>query len=193
MQHGIALRLIGMTTMVLFFSSCQDISFTREGYLQALRSGLKQIPAARQMEEVYGDVDHFISYHGSLEVGNDWNTEVFLHGRYELTMQVPVRMGRDFDQVLGVEGEPTFYLHEVDRIEIDPDGTIGASYNGAGQRTFGIEEWKMIYEADGDLSVLGITVKKRPLENWDRYVAAGRRPRIKLPPEDERETPETEE
>lgn len=189
MRDDLPSRLLGMTLTILFLASCGDINFTREGYLQALRSGLKQIPAARQMQEVYGDVDHAISYHGSLEVGNEWWTEVFLHGRYELTMWVPVRMGEDFDQVLAVEGEPTFQLREINRIEIDQYGSPVAYYNAAAQQTFGIEEWKKIYEADGDLSVLGITVKKKPLKHWDGYVAAVRRSRIKLPPEDERKEP----
>lgn len=186
MQDRTILRLLGLTIVILFFASCRNINFTREGYQQALRSGLKQIPAARQMEEVYGDVDHTISYHGSLEVGNKWRTKVFLDGRYKLTMQVPVRMGRDFNQVLGVEDKPRFFLREVERIEINPDGTVAAFYNEAGQRDFGLDGWQKIYEAGGDLSVLGIVVKKKPVENWDRYVAAWRRDIIKLPSEDER-------
>lgn len=193
MQGRTILRLRGLTITILFFASCRDINFTREGYLNALRSGLKQIPAARQMEEVYGDVDHAISYHGSRKLGNEWYTEVFLHGRYKLTMRVPVRMGRDFDQVLEAEGEPRFTLVEVDQIRINPNGGVGASFNSSAQQNFGIEEWKKIYEAGGDLSALGIIVKKKPLTNWDRYVAEVRRPRIKLPPEKEHESPETEE
>lgn len=189
MPYGTALRLVGTAIMFLFFTSCRDINFTREGYLQALQSGLKQIPAARQMEKVYGDVDHTISYHGSLELGNEWNTEVFLHGRYKMTMRLPVRMGRDFDRVLGIEGEPRFTLVEIDRVRINQNGTVGASFNSAAQQTFGIEEWKKIYEADGDLSVLGITVKKKPVENFEQYVAAKRRDIIQLDSGNKDESP----
>lgn len=79
MQCRTILRLLGLTIAILFFASCRDINFTREGYLNALRSGLKQIPAARQMEEVYGDVDHFISYHGSLKAGNKYPANYIRH------------------------------------------------------------------------------------------------------------------
>ena len=68
--------------------SCSDINFTEEGYQNALQSGMKKIPEARQMDEIFTQVDHFIAYHGDRSLGNSWKTQVFFHGRYVLTMRL---------------------------------------------------------------------------------------------------------
>ena len=45
--------------------SCSDTAFSVPAYKKAIQSGRSQIPEARQMEELWGDVDHSISYHGA--------------------------------------------------------------------------------------------------------------------------------
>lgn len=37
MRYGLALHLLGITLMIPFVTSCGDINFTHEGYLNALR------------------------------------------------------------------------------------------------------------------------------------------------------------
>ena len=143
--------------------SCSDINFTEKGYKNALRSGMKKIPEARQMDEMFTQVDHSIAYHGDRSVGNDWSTEVFFHGRYVLTMQVSVKMGYQFNKVLKVIGEPKFYLFEVKSVE-NYDGQIGASFAGDGQRTFNAAEWKRsIKQKEIFLSLVSICRKNNLL------------------------------
>ena len=42
-------------------------------------SGFKKIPEAKQINDLFGDADHFISYSGP-NVPQEWNTEVFFGG-----------------------------------------------------------------------------------------------------------------
>lgn len=157
-------------------ASCRDVNVNVANYNRAIQSGLDTIPEARQIEEVLGEAHHSISYHGSRSVGNDWNTEVYLYGRYELLMQVPVRMGYQFDEVLEVAGEPQFYLLEVQSIEYyGNDRRPGASYAQGDEwpYPFGAEEWAKVYAADGDFSVIGIELNKEaPVDGFEDYMNA---------------------
>ena len=166
----------------LLSMSCRDINYTEKGYKKAVLSGLDMIPEARQIEELLGDADHFISYSGSRSVGNDWSTKVHFYGRYVLTMKVPVRMGYQFDEVLEVLDEPTFYLHEVRSIEFHGNDKIpGASFNARGQHIFSREDWAKVYKAKGDFFVIGIKLKKnQPVKDFEKYVQAVRSHYVKV-------------
>jgi hypothetical protein len=152
-----------------------------KNYTQAVKSGFKKIPEAMQVERLFGEADHFISYSGP-NVKQDWNTVVFFYGRYELTMQVDVKTNAAFSEVTEVVGEPKFYLLEIKEITGADAG--GARYNGSAQRTFGLTDWKKLYDAKGDFSVLGITIHKdRPVDNFDRFVRGVKEPRIRVRPD----------
>jgi len=155
-------------------SDVGDINYGDAAYKKAVRSGLAAIPEAQQIEELLGDSDHFISFHGSRSVGNDWNTEVYFYGRYTLTMQVAVRMGHGFDKVLEVLDEPKFYLVEVSSIEfVGKDGQLSVS-SAEGDDwpyPFTANDWEKVYQAKGDFSVIGIDLKKdQPVKNFEKYV-----------------------
>jgi len=177
----------GLLVSLLAMSCSSDINFSMTGYKKAVRSGLSKIPEARQIEELLGDSDHCISYHGSRAVGNDWNTEVYFYKRYVLLMQVPVRMGYEFDEVLEVLDQPKFYLVEVRSIKYygsQPGATIEQGDDWP--YPFTAEEWAKVYEARGDFSVIGIDLKKdQPVKDFDKFVEAGRRDRVKVDDEDE--------
>lgn len=167
-------------------ASCSDIDFTTEGYRKAVLSGLEQIPEARQFDEIFGkeNVDHFISYSGSLEVGSDWNSELFFGGRYILTMQIPVRMGRSFDEVLEALDSPKFYLREIDQIKPLEGGRFHAKSDGDDPDVpypFDARLWEKVYRGGGDFSAAGIDLKKHePVEHFDEYVAVTRRGRVQI-------------
>jgi hypothetical protein len=49
----------------LLVASCEYPPFLRmTNYPKAVKSGFKQIPEATQIEDVFGEADHFISYSG---------------------------------------------------------------------------------------------------------------------------------
>jgi hypothetical protein len=138
------------------------------------------------MDEIFGkkNVDHSISYSGSLKKGSNFYSTAYFGGRYTLTMAVPVRMGRSFDQVLEVLGEPKFYLDEVRQISFHPSsGKTGATFDASFKRPNPIEvaTWKKIYKAKGDFSVVDIYLKQnQPVKHFTEYENNCRRPMIKI-------------
>jgi hypothetical protein len=174
-----------LTTFAIWFvsavSGCSDIRFTQDGYAKAIKSGLDDIPEARQFDELFGkeNVDHFISYNGSLKAGSQWFSEVHLGGRYTLTMVVPVKMDRSFDKV-GVMGDPLFYMREVVRVSQDgAAATMNPTFEGDyGQ--FARSQWKRINEMKGDFVAAGIPINPEPVQGFDGYVRRVREPRIQV-------------
>jgi hypothetical protein len=155
-----------------------------ENYKKAVKSGFKMIPEAMQIEKLFGEADHFISYSGP-GVRQDWNTEVFFRGRYTLTMQVDVKTepaGAEFSKVTSVVGEPKFFLHEVSKVTLSPSGSVETDFSK--EWKFGLNDWKKLVDANGDFSAIGITIKKdQPVENFPKYVDGERSPRIKVRPD----------
>lgn len=137
-----------------------------------------------QIEDCFGEADHFISYSGP-NVPRDWNTEAFFYGRYTLTMQVEVKTDSAFSEITEVVGEPKFYLREVREILRVPDGTPSEA-RFAGEWRFGKDDWKKVHDAKGDFSVIGIAIKKdQPVQDFEGYAKAVKEPRIRVRPGDE--------
>ncbi len=178
--------LIALAFLIVIPIACRDVKFSRNGYKKAVRSGLNKIPEASQIEELLGDADHFISYSGSRSVGNVWNTEVHFKGRYVLTMQVPVRIGANYDEVIEVLDEPKFYLGEIREV-IYSGGNIGTeTANNDWDYPLTLDDWKKVYQADGDFSVIGIHLKEnQPVKDFEKFVQAVRRDRVKVEKEEE--------
>ena len=175
--------ILGLTVGGLCMGGCSDIDFDLERYKGAVKDGFDKIPQSKEIEELLGDADHFISYSGNRSVGQDWNTKVYFAGRYCLTMQVEVKVDRRFSRITKVTGQPKFYLVETIRVDLNRNGTVGALH-GQGYQ-FGPEDWKKVVAAKGDFSVIGIHLKlNRPVPNFDKYVKAMRRPCIQVHPHD---------
>ena len=154
-----------------------------ERYRRAVKSGFKKIPEAKQIEDLLGEADHFISYSGP-SVPQDWNTVVYFGGRYELAMQVVVETLFDFSEVTKVKGEPKFYFYEVSRVERYPHGQWGADYNAASERHFGRAEWQRVVAAKGDFSVIGIRLNRGPpVADFDHFVRAFRKDIVRVAPD----------
>ena len=148
-----------------------------EGYKQAVKSGFSKIPEALQIEGVFGEADHFITYSGA-NIPKDWHTEVFFAGRYSLTMQVEVTTDSGFSKIMEVKGRPRFYLQEVGMVDITPSGSVETSF--LNEWKFSSEDWKKIIEANGDLSVIGIPIKHNdPVKNFDAYSSSEGRVKVR--------------
>ncbi len=147
----------------------------REQYLAIHRSGAKTIPYAVELEELYGDADHFITHFGFGRMPLQWNTEVFFGDRYILTMQVDVEVDYAKRRVVPV-GKPVFYLTEVDTVSHTEFGNVVESYSNS--YTFGLEEWEKVFASKGDFSTIGISINSTPVAGFHEVVRAARRPRI---------------
>ena len=171
---------LGWALLLPLFASCQR--FDPSNYVAAIRSGFVTIPYALQIEELFGEADHFITHYGSSEPTHTWNTETFIAGRYRLSMEIEVQLDRNARRVEKIVGNPTFYLFEIRKV-LDDNGQIGCSYNSSKQLIFGLAEWKKIYESGGDFSTIGYTLRRDdPVENIEQYIAAVREPRIRVRP-----------
>ena len=166
-------------TAALGATSCRYVGFNLENYEQAVKSGFAQLPLAMQMEELFGEGDHFISVSHHADLIETWNTEVWFAGRYDLTMQSQVKVNDDFGKVVAVSS-PVFYLDGVNWLNSDGGGgTYGESYS------FGEADWEKVVKAKRDFSVIGIHLKlDSPVPNFDKYVEGLRLPRIVVRPDD---------
>jgi hypothetical protein len=132
------------------------------------------------MEELFGDMDHFISHFGFSQETNNWHSEVYLYGRYRLQMTVKVKVDYKNKTVEQV-GEPQFGIFESDRIYdvYEPGDKMGEDVGN--QRLFGAKEWDEIYANRGDFSVIGFPlIKDDPVEGFEEFVAGVRKPRLKV-------------
>lgn len=126
-------------------------------------NGLAQIEPAVQVDEIYDRCMHHISYGRTADTVY-WQTKTCFGGRYHLSMQVQIEIESNTKGY--VTGEPEYYLWEVS--EVTPNGG-GASYSDTFE--FGPAEWKKVYEANGDFSVIGYKIKTGPpVEHFNDYV-----------------------
>lgn len=166
-------------------SGCLGLGFSEGDLERGVRDGLKKIPEAAQLDELFGkeNVDHFVSYSGP-STSKKWNSEVYFGGRYALTMQVEVKMSSRLDRVVSVVGEPKFYLVKYKSIEEHSPGVFGGStdQNPNIPYPFDVSTWKRIYDARGDVSLLDSTidVHQEPLPHFDDFVKGKRSPRQKI-------------
>ena len=149
-------------------------------YKATVRSARTVLPIAVQMEELFPVADHFITHFGFDSGPKMWNTEVFFGGRYKLTIQVDVEIDYKANKVTKVVGEPTFYLNEIEKIQILPDGRALTWYNSRNYKSFGSKEWEKIFQEKGDLSALGLTANPEAVQHFDEYVSQVRRDRIRV-------------
>ncbi|MCA9110836.1 MAG: hypothetical protein KDA52_12860 [Planctomycetaceae bacterium] len=147
-------------------------------YVATHESAAITIPTAVQIEELYGDADHFITEFGFDRKPKLWNTEVFFGGRYTLTMQVKVKVNYSANTIAMVD-EPKFHLIGADTIRVYPDGRTGTRYSGD-EHWFSLAEWETVYESGGDYSLIGIAIDPVPVVNFDLDVANKRRPRVPI-------------
>jgi hypothetical protein len=147
-----------------------------DDYQRIHRSARNVLPVAVEMEEGYGSADHAITHFGlRSQKTNTWNTEVFFGGRYELTMQVEVKVKYAEGQI-EIVGEPKFFLTETRIVNVTADGRVEALHGK--NFIFSKDDWKKVYEKHGDFTAIGLDLNPDPVPNFDKYVAEMRRPRI---------------
>lgn len=172
-------RIIPLSPILLcpVLLSCQGV--TGSDYNKVHLDGLSKIASATEIESLLGDSDHFITHFGFAgETSNLWNTEVYFGGRYSLTMQVNIVVDYKNGVVEKVLDEPKFYLFTYGRIEQRANGNMAADISG--QHIFGLADWERVYAADGDFSVIGLTLDRTPIPEFSHYVNAVRLPRVRL-------------
>jgi hypothetical protein len=140
---------------------------TRSSYDQTITNAVGSEPRVQAFQRLFPSSDHFISYFTGEKGQPRWNSKAALHGRYVLAMQFDITIDRSAAQVAAIS-PARFYLVEIDSINPLADGRVEISYKSASQRKFGEREWRKLEASRGDLSVLGIEVKRGdPVPHFD--------------------------
>ena len=131
-------------------------------YVAVHESAASRIPVARQMEETFGEADHFITRYGS-RGQMTWHTLCFVNDRYELQMSVKVTVDYH-DKTVTQVGEPTFVM----------DYIVKSSESGAtdfgGTEEYTLDQWELIYAADGDFGAIGLDLETTPAPEVQNYI-----------------------
>lgn len=145
----------------LYFGGCGCCLFPLVAVLSVgswatQHSGLRDIPFVAEFDRLYPGADHSISYYTGTHGSTTWNSTVGLHGRYVLSLHCGITLNRTRTRVV-TYGKPTFYLKEVTRVQA---GDGGQTLISSGEQVkFGLDQWRKLVEAGGDLRALGIEVK----------------------------------
>jgi hypothetical protein len=146
--------------LVLLLASCGRNS---ANYQQAVSNGLTSEPDVVAFNNMFSTTDHFISYYTGEYGTPRWNSKALIHGRYVLTMQFDVTIDSSGTHIKSAS--PLFFnLTEVTSVTPLASGQTEIRYGDGLQ--FGPNEWSILQQNGGDLSSLGIQVKKnQPVPN----------------------------
>jgi hypothetical protein len=161
-------------TVLICGSGCQ--SFNQDEYVRTVKSARSAIPVALQIETTFDEVDHTITHYGFRnQRSNQWNTNAYFGGRYQIHMTVDVEIDYSNFTVRQL-GEPEFRLYEYSKI-YDPYGDKEVYGGTVGRQIeFSVEDWQKVFESKGDFSVIGVALLQNvPLKDFDRFVAGWRR------------------
>lgn len=142
-------------------------NYTALGHQEFAVNGLSQIEPASQMDDTFEDCRHYITYADSEPL---FNSVAYLGNRYKLKMQVPVSIESATSG--STIGEPEFHLIEISNVDVSSTGQISVSSSRS--LNFGPNEWKQVYDANGDFNKIGFTINPTPVANFQRYADASR-------------------
>ncbi len=104
--------------------------------------------------------------HRNFDASLGFDVVVDLHGRYELTIQLPVVFDPAHRNVIGY-GEPKFYLVEAASVIRNKSGIAETTLNPESERHFGSAEWRKVVEAGGNFGAIGYKMlTNRPVQGF---------------------------
>lgn len=144
---------------------------TDADYVALIKSGKSGVPTAVQMEELFrSNVRHaLVNVRPEDYQKMSWQTETFFGGKYQLTMDVKVKVDFKARTVTQLE-EPVFYFFEIEKVDVNSSGSPITTYNPDHEKHFGIAEWKKVYESGGDFSKIGIEIKPEVVKNMKVFI-----------------------
>ena len=139
----------------------------RSRYQSLLLAGEKQLPCVADFVSIYPESQHLASYMTGTAGPPTWTSTAGIDGRYILRMEMRVTPNKSLSGFSG-SGTQQFTLQEITQVVVDSAHRSTAVYTGNTSLTFGLNEWKKLVAAKGDLSVLGVTeIKDQPVQNFD--------------------------
>ncbi|MEX0611328.1 MAG: hypothetical protein WD229_04335 [Pirellulales bacterium] len=153
---------------VLYFGAHLYGNYKVRGHQEFAVNGVSQIKPAREMDQLFADCRHFITY-GPNDVPL-FTSVAYFGNRYQLTMQVAVDIQSASSGA--TVGEPQFYLNEVTAVTVSPSGQVGASFSR--NLNFGAAKWQQVYVSGGDFSTIGFNVAPTSVPDFRKYADASR-------------------
>jgi hypothetical protein len=133
----------------------------------AVASGRASIPRVAEFDRLFPGSIHFISYFTGTHGPPMWNSKIGLHGRYVLSMQMPIKFNLLRNRVTSF-GEPKFYLQEVSEIQPSDNGVLAVRYQAS--QEFSLREWQALVRSGGDLHVIDPALRtESPVPLFDTY------------------------
>lgn len=116
----------------------------RDGNRTAQKDGIANVELIRDFHAIYPQAISFIRHYPRDD--SVWESTVFLYGRYELILRVPVGLSENKRSIVSV-GDPLFQLVEYVHIESIEGGRL--SLTSGDSWFFGLSEWKQLKQAEG--------------------------------------------
>ena len=136
---------------------------------RVVASGRATMVPVQQFERLHPGASHFVSYLTGTHGTPTWNSVAGLYGRYELTMQVPVRLNAMRNGVASY-GQPVFALAEVRSVTPGAAGALDVTHGGV-DATFGPAEWQKVVDRGGDFGALGLSLQmNQPVPGFNTYL-----------------------
>ncbi len=135
----------GLVSVALLIAATYAyLSWTR--CTRAVKVGTTSLAAASEFSATFPVSRRSVSYCDGRYGQPTWQSSTTLFGRYILTMQMPVRIGR-FGMSVEPSGSPTWTLTEVTSVSGSPSGQTSIEYGDV--RDISADQWKLIVDANG--------------------------------------------
>lgn len=123
------------------------------------------LPIAVAMEKQFPSTDHMITHFGMWGGGdNIWNTESHFGGRYQLTMQVPIKIDYAADTFV-ISGPLNVWLLEARTCT--RGGGTSYKIDGSGQRQFSEADMQKLITHNWDWGVVGVLDELSEIHSMD--------------------------
>lgn len=121
---ALSLTLLGGAWSALIIAVYVLPAVANRDHQDFARNGIHLVEPAAQMNAMFSDCRHYITYDGE-QWGTVWNSVACFGRRYELRMKVPVRI--ESKREGEVTGTPEFLLLEVSSVRLRPGGKAGGA------------------------------------------------------------------
>ncbi len=176
-KAAMLLRFLWLKASLPLLASCMqtphelpshsEIQQLERDHRKALADALK-VEIVREFRQIFPTKMITLSNYHIATAKQALMVQTSLYSRYEFHLTIGLKLDKTWTKVVGLD-KPQFQLNEVKEIERLEDGRFYLSY-GDMQKRFDEQDWKKLYTARGDFSVLGIDLRKdQPVPLFAEY------------------------
>lgn len=160
-----------LTAAILSQSACPSKA-QKALFGGVIQNGRNTVPYVQEFHALFPSANDALGSESGIVAENigpiHWLSSVVLHGRYILTMELPITLNNNHSAIVKY-GEPEFTLLELESVQLGNNGRVIEIVYGEHQTTFGKDQWAEIVESKGDFSAVGfVMLENRPVDNADK-------------------------